>query len=196
MRYLRSRLPIRTMHLSFALLAPLALLVPTLGGMPPVRDRQELLPPPPAPVEPSAGDAIRVIDFLDGANVRQVRIEQRVTIRIAPRDPAVRPSMLADMAPNAAIPPRFSERKMGRCVPISGIAAVQATSGRLLLFMRDQRLVAASLEKTCRARDFYSGFYVERTGDGLLCIERDKLHSRAGASCEVSKLRQLVASDD
>ena len=85
---------------------------------------------------------------------------------------------------------------MGKCVPVSGIAAVQADAGRLLLFMRDQRLVAASLEKACSARDFYSGFYLERTGDGLLCVERDKLHSRAGASCELSKLRQLVATDD
>ncbi|ANY19895.1 hypothetical protein A6F68_01379 [Tsuneonella dongtanensis] len=174
------------MHPSFALLAPLALLVPTLGA-------SESAPEPVA-VE---REAIEVVDFVDGVNVRQVRIEQRVTIRIAPRDPAIRPSMLAEMAPDAAAPAKLSERKMGKCVPVSGIAAVQADAGgRLLLFMRDQRLVAASLEKACHARDFYSGFYLERTGDGLLCIERDKLHSRAGASCAISRMRQLVATDD
>lgn len=184
------------MHLSLVLLAPLALLVPSVGADLVAPIRQELLPPP-APREVAAGAALETHDFTDGANVRQVRIEQRVTIRIAPRDPAVRPSMLAEMAPRPGGPIRTSERKMGKCVPVSGIAAVQADAGgKLLLFMRDQRLVSASLEKACRARDFYSGFYLERTGDGLLCVERDKLHSRAGASCEISRMRQLVAAED
>jgi hypothetical protein len=184
------------MHLPLALLAPLALLVPSVGDSLSAPVREDLLPPP-APVEAAAGTPIEVHDFADGANARQVRIEQRVTIRIAPRDPAVRPSMLAEMAARDGAPARTSERKMGKCVPVSGIAAVQADAGgKLLLFMRDQRLVSASLEKACRARDFYSGFYVERTGDGLICVERDKLHSRAGASCEISRMRQLVAAED
>ena len=148
----------------------------------------------PAPAEALADEGI--LHPAEEPVAHQVRIEQRVTIRIAPRDPAIRPSMLAEMARAASAPARLAERKMGKCVPISGIAAVQPDGGRLLLFMRDQRLVSASLEKACRARDFYSGFYLERTGDGLLCVERDKLHSRAGASCSVSKLRQLVAADD
>jgi hypothetical protein len=185
------------MHLSLALIAPLALLLPSVGASLGLPVRDDLLPPPPAPAEPAAGDALLLHDFVDGANARQVRIEQRVTIRIAPRDPAVRPSMLADMAPRAGAPARTQERKMGKCVPVSGIAAVQAEAGgTLLLFMRDQKLVSANLEKACRARDFYSGFYVERSGDGLLCVERDKLHSRAGASCEISRMRQLVADRD
>ncbi|MGX7951792.1 hypothetical protein ACWPM1_04420 [Tsuneonella sp. HG249] len=181
------------MHPSLALLAPLALLVPTLGADRTVPDEAELLPQPsPAPV--AVGEALTMVDPTEDPLANQVRIEQRVTIRIAPRDPAIRPSMLPEMSLTA--PPRVIERKIGKCVPVSGIAAVQPDGGRLLLFMRDQRLVAASLEKACRARDFYRGFYLERTGDGLLCIERDKLHSRAGASCEVSKIRQLVNVDD
>lgn len=184
------------MHPLLALLAPLALLVPSLGASISAPVREELLPPP-SPVEAAPGMPIELHEFADGVNARQVRIEQRVTIRIAPRDPAIRPSMLAEMAPMDGVPTRTSERKMGKCVPVSGIAAVQADAGgRLLLFMRDQRLVSASLEKACRSRDFYSGFYVERTGDGLLCVERDKLHSRAGASCEISRMRQLVAARD
>lgn len=187
------------MHPSLALLAPLALLVPTLGA-----DRApselELLPQPGAPVPAAtavseARDALEALNPAEDPLANQVRIEQRVTIRIAPRDPAVRPSMLARMRP-AFAPSRVLERKMGKCVPVSGIAAVQPDGGLLLLFMRDQRLVAASLEKACSARDFYKGFYLERTGDGLLCVERDKLHSRAGASCELSKMRQLVTSED
>ena len=181
------------MHLSLALLAPLALLLPAIGGELAVPSAA-VSAPAPAPAEAPADEA-----FAHPAAeplARQVRIEQRMTIRISPRDPTVRPSMLAEMAQTASEPARLTERKMGKCVPVSGIAAVQPDAGRLLLFMRDQRLVAASLEKACRARDFYSGFYLERTGDGLLCVERDKLHSRAGASCEISKMRQLVATDD
>ncbi|MCT2559046.1 hypothetical protein N0B51_08635 [Tsuneonella sp. YG55] len=184
------------MNLPIALLAPLALLVPSVGGWLDDGPRDQLLPPPDKP-QVAPREPIATLDFVDGATVRQVRIEQRVTIRIAPRDPAVRPSMLARIAPDASEPARFAERKMGKCVPVSGIAAVEPdTGGRLLLFMRDQRLVSASLEKACSARDFYSGFYLERTGDGLLCVDRDKLHSRAGASCGISRMRQLVAADD
>lgn len=183
------------MHIPLILLAPLALLVPTLGSERAVPTEAELLPQA-APVVAAAGEALETLDPAEDPLVRQVRIEQRVTIRIAPRDPAIRPSMLAEMS--RAVPSaNLTERKMGKCVSVSGIAAVQPDAGgRLLLFMRDQRLVSASLEKACRARDFYSGFYLERTGDGLLCVERDKLHSRAGASCEISKMRQLVASED
>ena len=190
------------MHPSLVLFAPLALLVPAIGGdagvpMAPAPPQEgQLLPQPEQPAV--AATAAEVDGFVAAdvvPTVNQVRIEQRVTIKIAPRDPSIRPSMLAEMAPRMAAS-KLEERKMGKCVPVSGIAAVQADAGRLLLFMRDQRLVAASLEKACSARDFYSGFYLERTGDGLLCVERDKLHSRAGTICELSKLRQLVATDD
>ena len=92
---------------------------------------------------------------------------------------------------------RYQERKIGKCVSVDDIAGVQTGSGdRLVLFLRDRRMVSARLEKACRARDFYSGFYLERSKDGKLCIERDKLQSRAGANCEVDRLRELVPVDD
>ena len=123
----------------------------------------------------------------------QVRIEQRVVIRIVPRSSVMRQNLFAENYPSPE-PSRFVERKIGDCVPIAQIAGVQPNQqDRLLLFMRDDRIISARLEKSCRARDFYSGFYVERGGDGRLCVERDKLHSRAGATCELSALRQLVA---
>lgn len=182
------------MHPAIALLAPLALLVPTLGSERAAEPEVELLPRT-VPAEPATVEAFEAADLAEIPAVNQVRIEQRVTIRIAPRNPAIRPSMLAEMAP-PALPSRVVERKVGKCVPVSSIAAVQPDAGKLLLFMRDQRLISASLEKACSARDFYKGFYLERTGDGLLCVERDKLHSRAGASCELRRMRQLVAAED
>ena len=124
----------------------------------------------------------------------QVRIEQRVVIRVTPLGP--QRELLADL-PRAPLATRFRERKVGKCVPVAGIAGVQVSGDdRLLLFMRDQRLIGASLEKACRARDFYSGFYVAKGGDGRLCVDRDMIHARSGASCSVSKLRELVARDD
>ena len=124
----------------------------------------------------------------------QVRIERRVVIRVTPVAP--QREMLADL-PRAPLASRFSERKVGKCVPVAGIAGVQiGGDDRLMLFMRDQRLIGAKLDKACRARDFYSGFYVERSKDGKLCVDRDMIHSRSGTSCSLSRLRQLIAVDE
>lgn len=131
--------------------------------------------------------------FRGGQVVRQVRIERRVILRIAPARSSNRNSLVAQLPVNG-LNTRYEERKMEKCVPVSGIAGVQTGSGnRLLLFMRDAKIVSVNLEKACRARDFYSGFYVEKNNDGKLCIDRDKLQSRSGAKCEVERMRQLVA---
>jgi hypothetical protein len=122
----------------------------------------------------------------------QVRIERQITIRIAPHGPAPRPAMFE--LPNRGGPPRIAERRMGKCLPIGGIAGVQVgRDNRLTLFMRDRRTISVGLEKSCRAQDFYSGFYVERSPDGQLCVDRDRLQSRSGANCALTRLRQLVA---
>jgi hypothetical protein len=122
----------------------------------------------------------------------QVRIEQRVIIRIAPSSPAVRERMLAELPRRAA---GFEERRMGGCVEIDDIAGVQpAEENRLLLFMRDRRVLTAALERTCKSEDYYSGFYLERNADGQLCPRRDQLQSRAGASCRVAQFHRLVAA--
>ena len=115
---------------------------------------------------------------------RQVRIEQRVIIRIAPGGPPQRRQ-------------RFEELPLDGCVPVDTIAAVQPSQGnRLLLFLHDRRIVSAALERTCNAQDFYSGFYLERQADNALCSRRDRLRSRAGASCRVAQLHRLVRLAD
>lgn len=122
----------------------------------------------------------------------QVRIEQRVIIRIAPSSPRRAQRSFAELDARAN---RFEEVRLRDCVPINMIAAVTPHENRLLLFMRDQRIISASLERACKPEDFYSGFYVERQ-DGQLCERRDRLQSRAGASCRVSRLSRLVAARD
>ncbi|MBV7260360.1 hypothetical protein [Erythrobacter crassostreae] len=131
--------------------------------------------------------------FRGGQIVRQVRIQRRVILRIAPARNRNRNSLVAQL-PRQGLNTQYEERKMDKCVPVGGIAGVQTGSGnRLLFFMRDARIISANLEKACRARDFYSGFYVEKSDDGKLCIDRDKLQSRSGAKCEVERMRQLIA---
>ena len=124
--------------------------------------------------------------------VQQVRIEQHFSIRISPGGPMMPPDVILDMRADDEHG-RLVERSMGRCVAMSNIVAVQGGEGnRLILFMRDQKIVSAALEKTCEPRDFYSGFYVSRNTDGMLCVDRDTLQSRSGANCRVKRLKAVV----
>lgn len=180
------------------LLAPLALLLP--NPMPDqvrgAQDNSARL----AAAEARADQASMIIrsgwftfDAMEKAAINhQIRIERRVTIRIAPSAPSA-PQSVAASIEAARVSGELVERKFGKCLPISAIAGVEPTDeSRLMLFMRDQRLISAELEKACNARDFYSGFYIEKNKDGMLCVERDKLHARTGANCEIESLRQLV----
>lgn len=122
----------------------------------------------------------------------QVRIERRVTVRISPRRVSPRQNLTADLE-EFPQPIRYEEGDNTQCVSINSIAGVQTGSGdRLVLYLRDQRMISARLEKSCRARDFYSGFYVERGEDGNICVNRDKLQSRAGAKCALNRMRELT----
>lgn len=138
----------------------------------------------------------------------QVRIEQRLIIRITPRDagrdaipPQVMPMqpIMQPMVPQpraTSVQVRVRERKTGNCMPALGIAAVQPiTDGRLMFYMRDRRMIAAGLEKACSARDFYLGFYMTKTADGQLCVGRDQIHSRAGTTCKLKEVREYVPVD-
>ena len=192
------------------LTAPFALLLPLLGqGAALVQGDEAGNAPAPmssAPdydVQPegpqsNAGEQARspLDAFYSGQSAGQVRIEQRVTIRISPQRQGNRNSLLARL-PQRGLTTSFEEREMERCVPMAGISGVQTGTGnRLLLFLRDDRIVSINLERACRARDFYSGFYIERSDDGKLCVDRDELQSRSGAKCEIERMRELVAVND
>ncbi|WP_299193094.1 hypothetical protein [uncultured Erythrobacter sp.] len=199
-----------------SLTAPLALILPLLGqGSTPyyggLQDAQLGSEEPHAPTSaapdydtPPEGPSSRVdaaprleaspLDAFYGGQVnRQVRIEQRVIIRISPQRQSNRNELLAQL-PQRGLNTRFEEREMERCLPVNRISGVQTGTGnRLLLFMRDQRIISINLERACRAREFYSGFYVERSDDGQLCVDRDALQSRSGAKCDIERMSQLVA---
>jgi len=128
---------------------------------------------------------------------RQMRIERRVIVRVAPFPMPRRGPGMFDELPSAANPPRFEERRVIKCVPIRDISGVrQASNNRLVLFLHKDGPVSARLEKNCSARDFYSGFYIENSEDGMLCTGRDTLHSRAGANCSLSRLHRLAPIEE
>ncbi|MEM1194859.1 MAG: hypothetical protein AAGH57_02045 [Pseudomonadota bacterium] len=130
----------------------------------------------------------------DGVVFGQIRLQRRVFIRISPRGISNRRNMLAQLPVRTR---RYKERKAERCVRIGQIAGVETGHGnRLLLFLEDAEIMSVSLEKACRAKDFYSGFYVDQTEDGKMCAKRDTLQSRNGARCDVERIMELVEIDD
>lgn len=189
------------MHSLLALAAPLAFMLPLVADATGVSDEGDLAEGSGEQCDAAAaagqGTAATSIfnplsAMRESSVVQQIRIEQRVVIRITPQAPSARQSLTAN-EPQRAATTRFEERGKEKCVPLEDIAGVQTGSGnRLVLFLRDRRMISVNLEKSCRARDFYSGFYVEKSKDGRLCVSRDKLQSRTGASCAVEVMRQLV----
>lgn len=121
----------------------------------------------------------------------QVRIQKRVIIRV-PRRRSVISSALADIARRSE-PTKYTQKKIGKCLPMNNILGVQRFGDRYLdLVTRDRKQIRARLEKKCQARSFYSGFYMEKSGDGRICAGRDILHSRTGSKCEIDRFRLLV----
>lgn len=60
------------------------------------------------------------------------------------------------------------------------------------LILSDQSRLRAKLDHSCRSADFYQGFYMEPTRDDRLCADRDMIHARSGAMCEIEAFKRLV----
>jgi hypothetical protein len=128
----------------------------------------------------------------------QVRIEQRVIIRISPGTSPAREQMMADLQRQRPSTTNYQWEKLDGCIAVSNIVGMEPApeQNRLLLFMRDRRVLGAALERACNVRDYYSGFYIARHEDGQLCARRDLLQSRSGASCKAAQLSRLVVVRD
>ena len=131
-----------------------------------------------------------IYDGIFPPKAEQVRIERRVVLRISPARTSPRQSLVDNAEPERKM--RVVERDAGKCIDSSRIGAVADRGGRLILLMRDRRTIAVRLEKGCSSRDFYHGAYMERSEDGRLCVQRDRLMSRAGAKCQVARFTELV----
>lgn len=193
------------MHPFLNLFAPLVLMLPAAVAvedaqgslaLQPVSADAAQLALPAAPVSRVSGEGLAAFsEYFRPSEAQQVRIEERITIRIAPR-PApmpIMPSMFSqDFAPQPGMP-RYVEKKMGKCVPVTGILGVQPVGGnRLVMMMKDRRTVSATLSKSCQAQAFYSGFLVAKNADGMICQGRDQLLARNGTNCTVTGFRQII----
>ena len=210
--------PRRLMPSLLALTAPLALILPLVGqssvlvgqmdgaennGLPQdgiaatvSSSAPDYDVPAEGPYSPARQASTPLDAFRGGQITRQARIEQRVIIRITPRRTGNRNDLLARL-PQRGLNTQYEEREIDRCLPVDSIVGVQSGNGnRLLLFLNDRRMITVNLERSCRASQFYSGFYVEQNDDGRLCVGRDELQSRSGAKCEVERMRQLIEVSD
>jgi hypothetical protein len=122
----------------------------------------------------------------------QVRVDQRVIVRL-PSQPAAAPAAANALKKTSAVPVRYKEEKIGKCLWIDKLAGSRiGTKESLELLTRDGVLIRAYLGDGCLAREFYAGAYMERPFDGKLCVDRDLLHARTGAKCEVDRFRLLI----
>lgn len=131
-----------------------------------------------------------------GRQWAQVTIEQRVIIRIPTvrqRDPQ-RSSVVSEAPAPPAPPIRWKELKGPKCLPLNGIrgAVITTLSGVTMVTARQEQF-RTHFGRSCRAADFYSGFYIQPNEDGALCAGRDTLHARNGSTCEIEKFSRMVA---
>jgi hypothetical protein len=141
---------------------------------------------------PSAppGDGRKAVPASAGATrVAQVRIQQHFVIRV-PRPDSVR----RVSAPAAPLPPiAWVEKDAEKCVKMQSLAgATISRPDSVDLFLSGGKRLRAKLGNECPALDFYTGFYVKPTKDGMVCAKRDVFRSRAGGECRIKAFRTLI----
>jgi hypothetical protein len=123
-------------------------------------------------------------------NLFQVRIEQRVIIRVPLRQVSV---SATSVGAKRSEPIKYKEEKVGKCLMMDRlIGSRPGPKDSLELITRDGIVIRAYLNDGCLGREFYAGAYMERPADGKLCVERDLLYARTGAKCEINKFRMLT----
>lgn len=127
----------------------------------------------------------------------QVVVEERIIIRVPSRSSANSFAASPRSAPRPVTPPAppvmWKETRAPRCLPMRNIIGVQAArKDSIDILTRERQRLRAQLKRGCRALDFYSGFYMKANDDGRLCEDRDMLHARSGAQCEVEKFRLMI----
>jgi len=97
-------------------------------------------------------------------------------------------------APPAASMIRWEEHRGPRCIAWARILGAGLLGQNSVdLIFRDGTRVRARLERRCPALDYYRGFYLPATVDGLICADRDSVRSRTGGECQIDTFRALRA---
>ena len=90
---------------------------------------------------------------------------------------------------------RWEEHRGPRCVAWSQIAGSGLIGQNSVdLVFRDATRIRAQLERHCPALDYYSGFYLAATPDGLICADRDSIRARTGGQCQIDGFLTLRAA--
>ena len=129
----------------------------------------------------------------------QMVIEQQLIIRVPARRSPINNFAAERSTPRREIelPIVWKEKKAPKCVAMRNIMGMQAVQRDSIdLITRQRQRLRAQLNRGCRALDFYAGFYMEGSKDGKLCEDRDQIHARTGAKCEIDKFRLMVPVHD
>lgn len=101
----------------------------------------------------------------------------------------------AQSAPGNASRIRWEEHRGPRCIAWAQIAGSGLLGQDSVdLVFRDNTRVRARLERHCPALDYYNGFYMAATPDGLICADRDSIRARTGGECRIDRFRTLRAA--
>lgn len=110
----------------------------------------------------------------------QVRVRSGVIVKVPAR-------------PDTRKPVKWREKKGPKCIPASFLAgALPPKDDEIDLLLRGGTRMRARLENRCPALDFYSGFYLKPGKDGMICEDRDAIHTRSGGKCGIDRFRRLV----
>ena len=90
---------------------------------------------------------------------------------------------------------RWEEHRGPRCIAWAQIAGSGLLGQDSVdLVFRDNTRIRARLERHCPALDYYAGFYMSATPDGLICADRDSIRARTGGECRIDSFRALRAA--
>ncbi len=122
-----------------------------------------------------------------GVVYTQMTLRQRIVVRI--------PRLPDQPRPRQTTPPppiEWKEKRAEKCVPINMITSASVSRvDSVDLILAEGRRLRARFDDDCRAIDFYAGFYLRRTADGMICAKRDAVRSRSGDSCRIEAFKEL-----
>ncbi len=127
------------------------------------------------------------VSVRNGVMMAQLTIHQRIIVRI-PRMPVGRQPIVATKRK----PVEWKEKKGEKCVPMERLQGAMVTAADSIdLVMGGERL-RAKLDDDCSPMDYYPGFYLKATPDGMVCAKRDSIRTRSGGACLITAFKRLV----
>ena len=118
-----------------------------------------------------------------GSVYAQVVVRQQIIVRVP------RPVRGAPMSPAV----QWRESRGPRCIAARSVAgAALLGQNSVDLVLHDRSRLRVRLENGCGGIDFYQGFYVNGTADGMICADRDSVRSRMGGQCGIDQFRTLT----